>query len=191
VLEIRNINAKITLGLLDLAAFSTAAGIDVKRESEKAGALYVLKHLLNNEPFELGYSATNKPFLKNRAEHISISHSHNRLAIICNTTHNTGIDVELVRDKVKNIQHKFLNAQEIAFANEDPETLITLWAAKETLYKVYGLKEVDFKKHLFVDAFLNGDTITGRIKMAHLNKTYLLANERLEDYKLVYALDEV
>lgn len=188
--HIRRIEPFITLGILDLKAFSEAEGINVKRDQEKAGALYLLKRLLGDAPFELGYSATNKPFLKGREEHISISHSHDRLAIIVNTQHNTGVDIELIRDKVQGIQHRFLNDRERAFAGNDTETLITLWAAKETLYKVYGLKEVDFRKHLFVDDF-HGDRITAHIRMNDLNKSYLLAGERIDNYKLVYPLHEI
>jgi len=189
VINIRNINNDISVGLLDLQAFAASRGLIAKRDTEKAGALYLLKELLNNTPVELGYSATNKPFLTGRPEHISISHSHDKLAIICNTKSNTGIDIELIRDKVQKIRHKFLNEQELAFAQNDVEKLITYWAAKETLYKVYGLKEMDFKLNLFVDDF-SGDTLTGHIKAKGLDKKYTLANERVDEYKLVYVLNE-
>lgn len=190
MINIRHITTAISIGLLDLAAFSKEQNLAAKRETEKAGALHLLKQLLNNEPFELAYSATNKPFLQGRAEHISISHSHDKLAIICNRACNTGIDIELIRDKVTKIQHKFLNDREIAFANNDTEALITLWAAKETLYKVYGLKEMDFKLNLFIDNF-TGEQMTGHIRTHNLDKTYTLINERIDEYKLVYVLDEV
>ena len=190
VLNLRKITPAISLGLLDLAAFSKAEGLAAGRESERAGARYVLGKLLNDEPFELAYSPTNKPYLKDRPEHISISHSHDKLAVICNSAENTGIDIELVRDKVKNIRHKFLNDSESDLAGQDTGKLIMLWAAKETLYKVYGLKEVDFKKHLFVDA-VDDDTLTGRICMAQVNKRYSLACESIDNYKLVYVLHEI
>jgi 4'-phosphopantetheinyl transferase len=43
------------------------------------------------------------------SKHISISHSHDKLAIIVNEKEATGIDIELIRDKVLKIKHKFLS----------------------------------------------------------------------------------
>src|SRR5690606_3017475 len=136
---------------------------------------------------ELAYTNTNKPFLKNRNEHISISHSHAKLAIIVNRQEPTGIDIELIRDKVKSIQNKFLNENEITFANNNVETLVTLWAAKETLYKIYGLEEMEFKEHLFVEPY-HSSSIIGRIEMKDFRKRYALMKEKIDEYILVYMI---
>jgi phosphopantetheinyl transferase len=190
VVEIREINEHLRLGLLDLDTFSKQEGISVKREVEKEGVQYLLKHLLKTTGFELNYTAERKPFLRNRPEHISISHSHDKLAIIINRTEPTGIDIELIRDKVKNIQHKFLNDHELRVANNDVDKLLTYWAAKEALYKVYGLKEVEFSLHLFVEGLETKD-LTGRIELSDFKKTYKLISEDIENYKLVYILNEI
>jgi phosphopantetheinyl transferase len=190
VLEIRKINVKITIGLLDLKAFSEKEGLTAKRELERAGTLYLLSQLLNNEPFELHYTPERKPLLKNRSEHISISHSKDKLAIIVNTEQNTGIDIEQMRDKVIAIKHKFLNTHELAFAGDDVSRLLTYWAAKEAMYKVYGLKELEFIKHLFVEDFY-GSEVYGRIEHGELKKRYRLFSEETEGYKLVYVVDEL
>jgi len=91
---------------------------------------------------------------------------------------------------VQNIQHKYLSEREIRFAANDPERLITLWAAKEALYKVYGLKEVEFIKHLAIEEY-SGQEITGRIEIKNINKSYKLIHERIDDYKMVYVLHEI
>lgn len=190
VVETRIINNDISIGLLDLKAFSKDENTVLKRELEKAGTHFLLRHLLKTDRFELAYTKENKPFLKGRREHLSISHSHDKLVIILNKKENTGIDIELIRDKVKNIQHKFLNETEILFAGNDVDKLITLWAAKESLYKVYGLKEVDFSKNLFVEEF-NGTEISGRIELKKLKKNYRLIQENIGEYKMVYVLNEI
>lgn len=187
--EIRTINNAISLALLDLEDFAKSQNLQTKREIEKAGTLFLLKKLMNDESIEVTYSETNKPLLKHRSEHISISHSHAKLAIIVNRQEPTGIDIELIRDKVKSIQNKFLNENEIAFANNDVETLVTLWAAKETLYKIYGRKKMEFKKHLFVEPF-SSSSIIGRIEMKDFRKRYELVKEKVGDYILVYSLNE-
>jgi len=190
VVEIRKINENISIGLLDLAGFSKQEGISVKREQEKAGTHYLLTNLLKTDIFELNYTPENKPFLKGQTEHISISHSHDKLVIIRNTKENTGIDIEQIREKVINIRHKFLSDSEMAFAGDDADKLITLWAAKEAMYKVYGLKEVEFIKNLFVDDF-SGKEITGRIELKGLKKKYRLIHENIDGYKMVYVLHEL
>lgn len=190
VLEIREINEHLRLGLLDLAAFSSQEHITVKRDLERAGTLFLLEQLLKKEVFELAYTPENKPYLKNRAEHISISHSHDKLAIILNTKESTGIDIEMIRDKVLNIQHKFLNPTELLFAKNDVDKLLILWAAKEALYKVYGLKEVDFSLHLFIEEF-QGSELTGHIALKDFKKKYKLISETIDNYKMVYVLNEV
>ena len=177
------------IGLLDLKAFSLSRLLVQKREQEKAGSLFLLSELLNTNNFELGYHITNKPFLKGRSEHISISHSHNKLAISINEKQPTGIDIELVRDKVLKIKHKFLSETELSFAGDNIDKLITFWAAKEAMYKVYGLKELDFKLNLLIEK-LDGSTIFGRIDAGDFKKKYQLVCEDLEEYKLVYVLNE-
>lgn len=190
MLEIRRINKNISIGLLDLAVFSKNEGIFVKREQEKAGTLFLLRNLLNSDEPGLSYTPENKPFLKNRKEHISISHSHDKLVIIVNAAENTGIDIEQIRDKVRNIRHKFLSEKELHFAGEDTDKLVTLWAAKEAMYKVYGLKEVEFIKNLAVEEY-TGSELTGSIDMNGLKKNYRLVAEKIDDYKMVYVLHEL
>ena len=190
MVEIREINGQIRIGLLDLKAFSVLNNMIVKRDIEKAGTQYLLKQVLKTETFALNYTPENKPFLDNSSEHISITHSHDKLAIILNKKEPTGIDIELIRDKVKNIQHKFLNKNEQRFANNDVDKLLTFWAAKEALYKVYGLKEVDFSLHLFVKEF-EGTEMLGRIELKGFSKSYRLRNETIDNYKMVYVLNEI
>lgn len=190
MINIRNISPFITLGILDLKEFAISRLDMPKRELEKAGSQFLLKEMLKKEAFELNYTAVNKPFLKGRTEHISISHSHDKLVIIINEKENTGIDIELIRDKILKIQHKFLNQNEVNFTKNNVEKLITVWAAKEAMYKVYGLKEVDFRTNLFVEEF-EGAVIFGKIDIGSFKKRYQLACENVDEYKMVYVLNEV
>ncbi len=189
---IDTINESITLGRLDLAAFSAENNIKEKRELEQEGTRQLLNKMFNGTNVLLKYTQYNKPYLEGNNSHISISHSHDKLVIIANTKESTGVDVELVRDKVKNIQHKFLSENEIIFANENTEVLTILWAAKECIYKAYGLKEVDFKKHIFIENFkVENSNFFGRIDLPNFKKRYLLTFQKQENYILVYILSEV
>ncbi|MCC6370709.1 MAG: 4'-phosphopantetheinyl transferase superfamily protein [Bacteroidia bacterium] len=190
MLQIRQINDAIKVGVLALNDFSQQQGIINKRELEQAGAIYLLSQMLNTTQFEIHYTAHRKPYLKNRSEHISISHSHDKLAIIINSKENTGIDIELIREKIKQIEHKFLSAEERQMAGANTSTLIQFWAAKETLYKVYGLKELEFIENLYIESFNQQQLIAG-IKVNNTNKKYLLVSELIDNYQLVYPLNEI
>lgn len=190
MIEIHEINNCISIAILDLASFGTKQNIQNNREKEKAGTLILLNGLMHDKPYELVYTAENKPMLKNSTAHISISHSHDKLAIIKNEKENTGIDIELIRDKVLTVTDKFLNPAELLFAGKDIEKLITLWAAKEALYKVYGLKGIDFKINLSVDPF-TGHALTGRVIINGKKKEYAMAKEKIDNYIMVYIQNEV
>jgi phosphopantetheinyl transferase len=112
------------------------------------------------------------------------------LALIVNKTHNTGVDIELIRDKVKQVKHKFLNAAEALAAGESIEHLVRFWAAKETLYKIYGLKELDFIENLAVEDF-EDNKIIGKITKHHFHQKQLLHWEKLGQYILVYSVHEI
>ncbi|MEI8136286.1 MAG: 4'-phosphopantetheinyl transferase superfamily protein [Bacteroidota bacterium] len=190
MINIRKIDLSVSIGILDLKVFSETRLNLQKRALEKAGTHFLLTEMLKSKDFELGYSSESKPYLIGKSEHISISHSHDKLAIIINTKETTGIDIELIRNKVVNIQHKFLSEKELLFAKDNVEKLITIWAAKEAIYKVYGIKELDFIANLFVEDF-DGSVIIGKIDKGSFKKQYKLISENVSDYKLVYVLNEL
>lgn len=190
--SISSITNNIKLAILHLPDYTAFTGLSRKRELEKSATLFLLEKLFN-KPVKLEYNTEGKPLLREEACHISISHSHDKLVIICNTQCDTGIDVELIRDKVLKIKDKFLSAIELEEAKDNVEKLIIYWAAKETLYKVYGLKEVEFAKHLNVHPFeLKAEgMLVGEINLESFRKKFNLHYEKLEDYMLVYVLDEL
>ena len=192
MIEVFNIKEGLFFGLLDLKVFSAHENLKAKREVETKGKEYLSRHLLG-DPCRIGYDDKGKPFLEGDTRHISISHSHDKLAIIINEKEATGIDIELIRYKVLKIKHKFLTNEELTDANDDIEKLLIYWAAKETLYKIYGLKEVDFIAHLFVKPFTkhNLGSIIGNINLPEFKETFELNYQILDDYVLVYALQKI
>lgn len=190
--EVFNINAHAYYGIIDLAAFAEREQLTVKREIETRGKDYLIGHLIK-EPCEIVYDDKGKPFVKDSDLHISVSHSHDRLAIMVNTQEATGIDIELIRKNVVNIKTKFLGQAELEDAGDHVEKLLVYWAAKETLYKIYGLKEVAFIENLFVEPFeyRSKGLLTGHISLDGFNKRFALHYEETKGYILVYALHEL
>jgi 4'-phosphopantetheinyl transferase len=192
LIKVFNIQEGLFFGILDLQVFSLKHQDVSKREIETLGKNYLLAHL-TSDTTQLIYDDKGKPHLANNSRHLSISHSHDRLVIIINEKEETGIDIELLRDKVLKIKHKFLSSPELVDANDDVEKLLIYWAAKETLYKIYGLKEVDFIKHLAVEPFIKQTQgkINGFINLSNFNASFELSYQLIDNYALVYALKKI
>ena len=108
MINIYHINNHITVGILDLTLFASQQQLTAKRNIETSGKLFVINELLQHKN-ELNYNENGKPYLINDSRHISISHSHEKLVVIMNELEETGIDIEIIRDKILNIKHKFLH----------------------------------------------------------------------------------
>lgn len=198
--SVQKIDENITIGRLQLPDFAVLNGLSAKRDIEKNGTIFLLEKLFGGA-VELAYAEVGKPYIKDKNTHISISHSYDKLVIIRNDKDQTGIDVELIRDKVLKIKTKFLSKEELQNANDDVEKLIVYWAAKETLYKMYGYIKVDFVDHIFIQNFelQNSGNLIGEIHLTpdlgevseKFHKKCLLHYEKSEDYVLVYTLNEI
>jgi phosphopantetheinyl transferase len=121
---------------------------------------YLLKHLFPDFPNELILIAdTRKPFLLNDPYHFSISHCGDFAAAIVSSSNRVGVDVELVSPKIQQVSRKFLNESEETYLvgwKDIPKVYLEMqtmiWSAKEAIYKWYGNGEVDFKKHITLNA---------------------------------------
>ena len=74
---------------------------------------------LENSDYKITYDINGKPLL-NSIYNISISHSHEIAALVISDNSNIGIDVQLKKNKILNIQNKFLNKSEKSNIGDDP-----------------------------------------------------------------------
>ena len=126
-----------------------------KRLQHLAGR-YLLPILFEDFPLEeIMIADTKKPFLDGERYHFSISHSGNYAAAIASDHERVGVDIELVTPRIKKIGSKFLNKGEAQFLKSYEhmpplhlELTTILWSAKESIFKWYGLGQVDFKNHI-------------------------------------------
>lgn len=135
------------------------------------------------------YDEFGKPHLKD-GNYISISHSFNFCGLIISKENPVGIDIEKQREKIVKIAHKFTPIEE--YKGIKPEKLIrkltVVWGAKESLYKIYGKKELLFKEHIHIDEFdLKNYRTTGDIKYNNQNSTYFISFFEFEGFTCVYA----
>ena len=96
-----------------------------------------------------------KPYLVNSDTHISLSHSYDYASVIISKNKKVGVDIELIKMKIKSIKHKFLSDVELAQKQIGDNTngLYVCWCAKEAIYKWHGKKGLEFKQHIHVKPF--------------------------------------
>lgn len=141
-----------------------------KRLQHLAGR-YLLRFLFPDFPYnEILIADTRKPYLPDDQYHFSISHCGDYAAAIVSSQQRVGIDIEIPTVKVLKILHKFLHPEElklfnlktqgfltqspvIPFPATDPYLSTLLWSVKETMFKWWGLGEVDFSEMLRVNHF--------------------------------------
>jgi phosphopantetheinyl transferase len=129
-----------------------------KRLQHLAGR-YLLRYLFPDFPYELIRIAdTRKPFLENESYHFSISHCGDFAAAIVSRDKRVGVDVELYSEKVERVRKKFVSPleesvlEDFAPDNHFSKYLTLLWSSKEAIFKWYGTGQIDFKKHMQLQA---------------------------------------
>jgi len=175
-----------------LTQSSTARLQSMKSELHQRGFLSV-RHLLKEVGYtdqDLIYDVFGKPHLKD-GKHISITHSHNFSGIIISEEVPVGIDIEKQRDKIVKIARKFTPIEEYrTIANHEAlvSKLTIVWGAKESLYKIYGKKELLFLRDIYIDNFLFADQkTTGEIAYDGETNTYTIPFLEFEGFTCVYA----
>lgn len=134
-----------------------------------------------------------KPVVINYAFDVSISHSHEMAAVLVGQG-SLGIDIEKVQKKVLRIARKFVNHIEnsgIHYADEERAVrqLITLWCAKESIYKWLDQPGVDFKEHLRIRPFntVQDDELPAEAHLPNRSVQPLtLKSKEIGQYQLVW-----
>lgn len=99
-----------------------------------------------DEPVEITHEESGKPVLD--GWHISISHTKGYAAVLLSKSHEVGIDIEYVSERVKRIADRFLRPDEQA---ESVTDLLLHWCAKEAIYKLYSEQDLTFQQMKIVD----------------------------------------
>ncbi|MBC8755561.1 4'-phosphopantetheinyl transferase superfamily protein [Kordia sp. YSTF-M3] len=167
----------------------------MRSEIHQRGFLSV-RHLLAEfgyTDFDLYYDDKGKPHLQD-GKHISITHSFNFSAIIVSDSIPVGIDIEMQRDKILRIAHKFTPLEEYkTIANHEAlvRKVTIVWGGKESIYKVYSEKGLSFLKHIDINDFsLETSKTKGTVYFGEETATYSLDFLEFEGFTCVYALEE-
>ncbi|WP_299764300.1 4'-phosphopantetheinyl transferase superfamily protein [uncultured Dokdonia sp.] len=162
----------------------------MKSELHQRGFMSV-RHLLAEAgytDFDLYYDAQGKPHLKD-GKCISITHSFTFSGIIV-SDQEVGIDIEMQRDKIMRIAHKFTPLEEYrTLANTEAiiRKLTIVWGAKESLYKLYAQEGLSFLKHIDVHDFYFDDAkTTASVTYEAVTSTYAIYFLEFEGFTCVY-----
>ena len=135
-----------------------------------------------------------KPYLANFPHFISLSHSFDYAAVMISKNKPVGIDIELIKDKIERIAHKFMNQEELLNMNSEhlTEHLYISWCAKEAIYKLQGKKNVSFLNNIRLNQF--GFSTEGRLKaklmVEHSEKEFEVHYQKIDGYMIGYVADE-
>ncbi|WP_309642677.1 4'-phosphopantetheinyl transferase superfamily protein [Flavobacterium sp.] len=167
---------------------------NMKSELHQRAFLSVRKllHEAGYSDFDLHYDAFGKPYFDD-GKHISISHSHEFSSIIL-SNQNVGIDLEMQRDKITAIAHKFAET-ESHFLNPTEkdyiQKLTVIWGAKEAIFKIRNEVGISFKDHIRIHPFeINQKQTNATLDFENKKTQYAIFFEEVENFTLVYAFEK-
>ena len=154
----------------------------------------LLLQIFDKHKVEVHKDVNNKPSLivDGKPYFIAITHSYDYAAVMISDTHEVGLDLERIDTRIGRVAHKFINEEEQIYISKVPSEDLNcfqtiIWSAKETMYKIYGKKELDFIKHMSVEAFQIGqNNINGRIHKETEQHQLDLQIDNIDNYVLCY-----
>ena len=114
---------------------------------------------LLNELFEekvyLSHHDNGKPYIENDAINISITHTEKYVAVILHDEEDVGIDIESLDRDFSAVEKKALSEEEIDDLEDEKrnEQLAIYWCAKEAIFKLISIYNVNFAEQIEVDRF--------------------------------------
>ncbi len=158
-----------------------------KKKKEWLGVRLLLKEIFENQSFDLNYNDQGKPFLTDLSYHISISHSGKYVCILTNQKLEVGVDIQVFKSNIEKGTELFMSEKELKDCTEkiNSNILHVYWGAKESIYKLIGLKDTNIKTDIYISPFdfRNFGQIRGKYKNSKLIK---LNYELSDEYVLVY-----
>lgn len=179
---------------VELKEKSTLRLSGMKSELHQRAFLSVRKLLqeAGYSDFDLHYDQYGKPYFED-GTHISISHSHEFSTIIL-SNENVGVDLEMQRNKIKVIAHKFAEIEKYFLkpnAEDYIQKLTVIWGAKEAIFKIRNEVGISFKDHIEVFPF---ETISKQtlavLNFENKQTEYDIFFVAVENYTLVYAFEK-
>jgi len=143
---------------------------------------------LFQENVKVLYHQDGKPYLADKTDSISISHSGKYIALITHPVLASGIDIEVPSKKIMKVAPRFLSDKEQTYLTDEQSAAIA-WSAKEALYKIIGSDAIDFAATMEIQPFEAENTGELWIKFLKDNQKFQVAYVFTDNYTLAYCLD--
>jgi 4'-phosphopantetheinyl transferase len=170
-------------------------GLDnIKAETRRREILTerLMLQIIFGKPVALQHTVDGAPYIIEDDIHLSISHTFGSVCIATNRNHAVGIDIERRGTRVIRVRDKFLNELELNWIPEDDaDSNLIAWTAKEALYKAVGESGIDFSDDLQLEPFKK--SILGILTFkAHFARRspmvdYVVKTKQMYDYILTWA----
>jgi phosphopantetheinyl transferase len=166
--------------------------VRASRKREWLCSRMLIDQLFPDKDYKLFKDSFGKPFIVNSNYFISLSHTDNKAAAIVSKKI-VGIDIQNDVKKIDRIYPKFISQLELGAIDEEHrhESYQIFWSAKEAMYKAYGKKKLEFRKHMHLYAFKYYQDNLQLCGWVHKNETkqdYCIFTEKIQDCYLVYAI---
>ena len=156
-------------------------------------AVRVLVKALTGEEHKIAHLPSGKPYFVDFPMNITISHTKGYVAVGLHTTSSLGVDIEQVSDRVLKVTSRFVRADEfkgLSRLSSETQLFVYLlaWSAKEAMFKVLDLPEVDFLEHLHVSKFSlqTAGVFIGHEFRTPLKQTFAIHYQTHPDFVLTY-----
>ncbi len=164
-----------------------------KRKLEWLAIRYTLSIHMVGVKTSIYYDKNGKPYFRGMDNHLSISHSGD-MAVVYVADQPCGIDIQKYTDKVVKVKDKYLNPKEASYLDKEQleDQLHVIWAAKESLYKLYGKGGLRFKEDMIIDKFdttMRRFTINGHLFIGGKQNTYKLEVILSQNDVMVWTLE--
>ncbi len=103
------------------------------REHERRAVKALVKEAFGEA--ELAHADSGAPYIIGVAEHVSVSHGAG-LAVLAVSDSAVGVDIEAPRSQLERVAGKFMRA------DDECESLLHAWTAKEAVYKAAGCEGI-------------------------------------------------
>jgi phosphopantetheinyl transferase len=167
--------------------------ISGKRNLHWLSTRVLLRRMMNTDAYiDCRVDSSGKPYLANFPHLISLSHSFDYAAVMVSKDKAVGIDIELIKDKIERIAHKFMSKRELAFIKKDRiEQLYACWCAKEAIYKLHGKKNISFLDHIRIEPFDYSGTgsFIASLDIGSQKNHYTVHYDKFEEYMIGYVAD--
>ena len=181
------------LGSVNLSSYDTEI-YKIKKSDLRKKEWLACRNLLkvmSDEKLQIIYDHNGKPYFVDNRFHISMSHSGEYACVYLDRFKPVGIDIQQLKPSLKAGKDFFLNETENSWVNcNDNVIMHIIWSVKESVFKFYGIYEIDIKKDIAVYPFESNQK--GNIEVNILNQKQnnkILVNyEVFDSYVLTYTV---